>query len=572
MIDATGRHTGGPRRRIRLPRPAALYEALVEEMPDELVRCRALGGLYVCGALLALLACTMPPPAGVSRAAILALAVTAGAIGLLILCFPRLLRRTSLAPVVGLGTVLISVGVYCSRATDSVVALLYVWSAFEAAYFLTRRQAIGQLGLIGASYAVALAVAPGGGRAVHWLLLMGTVLAAAGLVGLMRVRMNRVVERLSDASRTDPLTGLLNRRGFAELVDVELGRARRSGRPLSLLVADLDHFKRLNDHVGHAAGDAALARFAAVARSCCRRHDVVGRLGGEEFALLLPDADAERGFLVAERLRAGFAEATAAGTRCTVSVGIASTATARPDREGMTEAADQALYAAKALGRDRCVIYSREVIDGVLGTPSASGHEQLSAMLLLAETLDVRLHGGTEHSRTVGRLAAIIASHLGFESDHVERVRLAGILHDIGKVALPGAILEKDGPLTADEWAQVRSHPEIGAHVVAAARLDDVSAWVRAHHERPDGDGYPGRLSGGRIPLEARILAVADAYEAMVNGRAHRDALRPEDALRELHRHAGAQFDGRVVDALAAALAQCELAGRGAEPGVRGQG
>jgi diguanylate cyclase (GGDEF)-like protein/putative nucleotidyltransferase with HDIG domain len=565
MIDARERHRGtGRRRRRRLPRPAALYETLVEDMPDELVRCRALGGLYVCGALLALATCGLSTPPGVSQGAILAIAATAALVGLLLLAFPRVARSASLAPIVALGTVLISLGVYFSNTTDSVAALLYVWSAFQAAYFLTRREAIAQILLIGAGYAAALAFVAGADRAVHWLLLMGTVVVASTLVGLLRVRMNRVVERLSDASRTDPLTGLLNRRGFEELLEVELARARRSGRPLSLLVADLDHFKRLNDRGGHAEGDAALARFAAVARSCCRRIDAVGRLGGEEFGLLLPDADAERAFLVAERLRSGFAEATTDGARCTVSIGIAGTTTTEPDRRSMAEAADQALYAAKALGRDRCVIYSREVIDGVLGSPSAArGHEQLSAMLLLAETLDVRLHGGTEHSRTVGRLSAIIASRLGLESDHVERVRLAGILHDIGKVALPGAILEKAGPLTPDEWAQVRSHPEIGAHVVAAARLDDVSAWVRAHHERPDGDGYPRRLAGGRIPLESRILAVADAYESMVNGRAHRGALSPQDALLELHRHVGAQFDGRVVNALEAALGRRERGAAG---------
>ncbi len=240
---------------------------------------------------------------------------------------------------------------------------------------------------------------------------------------------------------------------------------------------------------------------------------MLGRLGGEEFALLLPDADAERAFLVAERLRCEFAEATAANTRCTVSVGISSTATTRLDGEAMLQAADQALYAAKALGRDRCIIYSREVLNGVLTAPTvARGHEQLAAMLALAETLDVRLHGGAEHSRTVGRLAAMIASRLGFDADHVERVRLAGILHDIGKVAVPGAMLEKDGPLTAEEWAQVRRHPEIGAHVAAAARLDDVSAWVLAHHERVDGAGYPrpavGRAhpAGGTDPRRRRRL------------------------------------------------------------------
>ncbi len=531
-------------------------------MPDEIVRCRALGGLYVCGGLLALGAFALPGPPGLSTRAILLLGAVAAAVGLLILACPRLLRPSLFAPIVAFGTLLISVAVYLTHAAGSVCALLYVWSAFDAAYFLSRREAVGQLAFIGIGYGTALALAPGNTKASSWLLLMGTVVAAAALVGLLRARMGRLVERLSDASRTDPLTGLLNRRGFEELMEVELARARRTGRPLSLMIADLDHFKRLNDRGGHAAGDAALQRFAAVARSCSRRVDVLGRLGGEEFALLLPDADAKRAFLVAERLRRGFADATSGGAGTTVSVGIASMSATDPDREALMAAADQALYAGKALGRDRCVIYSREILDSVLGAPApARGHDQqLSAMLALAETLDGRTHGGADHSRTVGRLAAIIASHLGFDADRVERVRLAGILHDIGKVAVPHTILEKDGPLTAEEWAHVRRHPEIGAQVAAAARLDDVSAWVLAHHERVDGDGYPARLSGGRIPLEARILAVADAYEAMVSGRAHRPALGSEDALQELRRHVGTQFDAHVVDALGSALARRALA------------
>jgi len=546
---------------MSLPRAAALYQALVEEMPDEVVHFRALGGMFVCGALMAFGAFALPHPAGLSRPALLALGAGAAAVGLLILARPRRLAPWPLTPIVAGGTVLISLGVYFSHASDSVSALLYAWSAFDAAYFLTRRAALGQLALIGIGYGAALALVPGDARTVRWLFVMVTVLAAATLVGLLRGRTGRLVDRLSDASRTDPLTGLLNRRGFDELMELELARAGRSGRPVSVLIADLDHFKRLNDRGGHAAGDAALARFAAVAQSCCRRVDVLGRLGGEEFALLLPDADAEHALLVAERLRRGFAEATRASTRCTVSVGVASMTATRLGRGAVMQAADQALYAAKALGRDRCVVYSREVVDGVLaGPPPAAGQESLSAMLLLAEALDVRLHGGAEHSRTVGRVAAIIASHLGFDADHVERVRLAGVLHDIGKVVVPHTVLGKDGPLTTEEWVQVRQHPQIGAHVAAAARLDDVSEWVLAHHERVDGDGYPGRLAGGHIPLEARILAVADAYESMINGRAHRGALDAQDALGELRRHVGAQFDERVVDALACALARRELA------------
>ncbi len=217
---------------MRIVHPPALYETLVEDLPDELVRSRALGGLFLCGGLLALGAFALPRPAGMDTTAILLLGAIAAAVGLLVVAAPRLFRPALFAPIVALGTLLISAGVYFTHETSSVAALLYVWSAFDAAYFLTRRQAIAQVVFIGLAYGVALALVPGADRAARWLLLVGTVVAASALVGLLRARMARLVERLSDASRTDPLTGLLNRRGFAEVMELEMARARRGGRPL----------------------------------------------------------------------------------------------------------------------------------------------------------------------------------------------------------------------------------------------------------------------------------------------------------------------------------------------------
>ncbi len=532
-------------------------EAVIERMSEETVRCRSLGGLFFSGGVLASTSLLLPHPSQVVDAAVLTLGLIACVTGAFMLLVPQLVPSWALAPVLVLGTALITLAVCFTQSSSSVYALLYVWVGFDAAYFFPRRQAITQIATIGVAYAVALAVVPGHDRAERWLLLFGTVLVASLLVGILRERVERLISTLADAARTDALTGLLNRRGFQELMEIETERALRSQRPLAIIVGDLDHFKHLNDRSGHAAGDLALRRFAEIATAASRRIDAVARIGGEEFALLLPDTEQHAAYLLAERLRRAVKEPSVDGNLPTVSFGVASFPSHAPDAEALMLAADQALYAAKALGRDRCVIYNPEVLASVLGghVDPEAGNEHLSAVLVLAETLDLRDSGTSSHSQTVGRLAALIAKSLGFEDRRVERIRLAGILHDIGKIGIPDWILHKPGKLVEAEWAEIRKHPEMGARIAASAKLDDISEWILSHHERVDGRGYPRRLSAELMPVEAKILAVADAYEAMTADRVYRAALPAEAAERELLRESGTQFDADVVRALLAAIA-----------------
>jgi putative nucleotidyltransferase with HDIG domain len=172
----------------------------------------------------------------------------------------------------------------------------------------------------------------------------------------------------------------------------------------------------------------------------------------------------------------------------------------------------------------------------------------VAALAALAEAVQVRDGATAEHSVTVGRLARTTALALGLDPAHAAEVELAGMLHDLGKVGTPDSILRKPGPLTEDECIEVRKHSEIGARIVGAAGLRDVAAWVLLHHERPDGSGYPRGLSGDAIPLEAAIVAVADAYEAMTTDRVYRRALDTATARAELEEAAGTQFDARVVE------------------------
>lgn len=181
-----------------------------------------------------------------------------------------------------------------------------------------------------------------------------------------------------------------------------------------------------------------------------------------------------------------------------------------------------------------------------LEDPVAVGTE---TALALAEQIDRRDPATALHSSRVASYCGEIARGLGLAPTHAERLRVAGVLHDVGKAALPDSILKKPGPLDEGEWAQMRRHPELGARLLADPDLADVRTWVLAHHERPDGRGYPFGLVGPDIPLEARVLAVADAYEAMTSDRVYRPALGPERAQEELRRGAGSQFDPQVVDA-----------------------
>jgi diguanylate cyclase (GGDEF)-like protein len=370
------------------------------------------------------------------------------------------------------------------------------------------------------------------------------------------VESTRQLEHLRHLAVHDPLTGLRNRRGLEPRIEDEIA----ASSAVSVLVCDLDDFRRVNDELGQEAGDEVLRRFAGVLRRCTRGSDVPTRLDGEEFAVVLRDTDRVAALAVAERLRAAVRdEFTDLPVPVSVSVGLAATGTDLDTASEVLRAAHRALDAAKRLGRDQAVPYQPQttgLLDGLGHANGAAGNgEQLAAAMLLAETLDLRDIGTSLHSHTVGQLAEQTGRHLGWADDRIERLHAAGVLHDIGKLGIPDAILQKPGALDADEWQEMRRHPEIGARILEHANLRDIADWVRAHHERVDGRGYPAGLAGTAIPAEARVLAVADAYEAMTADRPYRRGMGPDAAEAELRRAAGTQFDAEVVEALLEAIA-----------------
>lgn len=434
-------------------------------------------------------------------------------------------------------------------------ALPYVFPALGAAWLGSRSIIALELAAVGALLAgettdrgLGLALGEAAGT-------LAVIAALALMAAFARGRAREAVARLTDIAQRDPLTALLNRRGFEDALEAELERARRTGAGLSLIVADLDSFKQLNDSHGHAAGDQALRQVADAMRSSRRSWDAIARVGGEEFALLAPHTDEHGAYILAERVRTAIERSLARGPEgpLTASFGIASHPGHGQSAEALLQAADQALYAAKRLGRNRSVVASAEV-SGVPPSRERSDRAEtpveLGSLLTLAEALDVRDSGSTTHCHRVGRYAELIARELGLSPTSVERIRIAGVLHDVGRVGVPDELISRDGPLSREEWRWVRLHPEIGARMLETTDSEDIGAWVLAHHERPDGTGYPAGARAQELPLEGAILGVADAYEAMTAGRPYRPAIDPQVATDELRRGAGRQWDERVVDAL----------------------
>ena len=533
---------------------------------DRAIMARSLAYLFAAGGALAFVSLVLPQADEVGgfrhvRALEWMSVVAATALTLFLYLAPRRLGLWVYELILACGTVLISSAVYFSSdgASASAYVVLYVLVALYASYFFSRVRALAQGAFIGIAYGVVLVLQdPPGAPLARWLTIVGTLVVAGALVRMLRERLERLIGQLQEAAHTDVLTGLLNRRGFEDVFEVELERAQRAERPMSLIIGDIDRFKNLNDRFGHKEGDRALQRVARVLQQHKRKIDTAARIGGEEFAVLVPEADEHDAYILAERLRHKIDEAFAdREPAATISFGIA----AYPLHGGRTDAlliaGDQALYAAKELGRDRSVIHNSEIAAALASAATrrvAQREGYLATVLALAEALDIRDSGSTQHSQTVGRLAELTARELQLPNDLVERVRIGGILHDIGQIGLPESVRRKPGSLDPEDWTEVRKHPEVGARMLENTTVEDISWWVLNHHERPDGTGYPQGLAGDDIPLEARIIAVADAYEAMTSDRPYRSALTPEAAKEQLLAAAGTQFDRTAVEALLRAL------------------
>lgn len=389
---------------------------------------------------------------------------------------------------------------------------------------------------------------------------------------------------------TDPMTGLFNRRYFTEQLSKEIDRYQRFGHPFSYIIVDLDYLKKINDSLGHHFGDVAIKHIANVMKRSVRDVDTVGRFGGEEFVVLLPETAHENARMVANRICAAIRAKPVEGIGViTASLGLATFPQDAQDRDKLQELADQALYLAKHRGRNQVCSVIEDLVpsqEGKTDEPapaagdahapaavpaaaagaeapgSASGSEAagtvdlvlanekgiLGLITQIVKAIDEKDAYGNERSPRAYTYANSIAQSLRLSKEHAELVSLSAAFSNIGKLSIPEEILRKNGPLSADEMAQIRKCPSVGAKFLEPAKmLYKLSSVIEALHENWDGSGYPKGLKSEEIPLESRIIALVDAYVAMTSDRPYRKSMSKQEAIKQIQDDSGKKYDPRLV-------------------------
>ena len=364
----------------------------------------------------------------------------------------------------------------------------------------------------------------------------------------------RLLEQARAEAERDPLTGLLNHRAFHKRYEEEARRAQGAGSSLAVAVLDLDNFKFFNDSYGHEAGNEVLRQVADALRGACRGGDSLSRFGGDEFALLLPDVGADvTADEIAARLTSGLRDVSyrpldgVSAIPVSLSVGVALFPADAPHRSAVMELADERLLRAKTggLGGGEARLV-RDSMQGLVGFPMLDA---------LVNAVDAKDRYTRRHSEDVMAHGLRIAHALGLDDESRRTFQIAALLHDVGKIGVPDAILRKPGALTPEEFEAVKQHPVMGAVIVGAVSgLEGTLEAVRHHHERWDGGGYPDGLTGEATPLTARMMAVADAYSAMTSDRPYRKGRNPAQAQAVLEAGAGTQWCPTCVRAFLGAM------------------
>ena len=354
------------------------------------------------------------------------------------------------------------------------------------------------------------------------------------------------VQQLAEEARTDSLTRLGNHRAFQDDLTSTIAVRSTTGQPFTLMAIDLDGLKRINDTKGHPAGDAHIRRVAGCLVATVADAGTVYRTGGDEFMVLLPGKRNWHGLTLAGKIDQATRVAT--GARA-VSVGVTESV-GMEGRHLLVHQADVALYEAKRTRLSAVAYHPGLGLGGEVVSTEQPSHDQRTLAAALARAVDAKDVGTRSHSETVAQLCVDIGRRLGLQPRDLERLRLAGLLHDVGKIGVADQILQKPEPLGPDEQSAMTEHVEIGHAILLAAELPTEAHWVLHHHERYDGTGYPERLGGSAIPIQSRIISVADAFEAMTGSRPYRQGMPVDEAIAELRSHAGTQFDARCVHAL----------------------
>lgn len=332
-------------------------------------------------------------------------------------------------------------------------------------------------------------------------------------------------ERLRHMSYHDQLTGLYNRRFFEEeLKRLDVPR----NLPISIVMGDINGLKLINDSFGHAIGDQLLVKAAQVLRRVCRTDDIIARLGGDEFVFLLPKTEASQAANIIDRMKGLMSEEKIANIEMSFSFGYDTKVAEKQHMLEVLANAENHMYRNKL--HERSSMRSKTV-DIIMSTLFEKSSREMM------------------HSKRVSEICRDIASMMNFEKDYVNQIGIAGLVHDIGKIGVDEKILNKAGGLTREEWQEIMKHPVTGWRILSSTNeFSELAKFILEHHEKWDGSGYPKGLKGEEISIEARIISIADAYDAMTSKRTYHDEFSRERAVEELEKCSGSQFDPAIVD------------------------
>jgi diguanylate cyclase (GGDEF)-like protein len=351
---------------------------------------------------------------------------------------------------------------------------------------------------------------------------------------------------------TDPVSGAYNFRFFQDCIETALKHALKHDEQLSLAVIDIDDFANINTLYGHVRGDEVLKAIVESFRPNIRSADILCRIGGDEFIIIMPNTNLHETKSLISRLQEVLRDIEGAGVGgIKFTAGIAGYPLHGADKDELERMADAALYWGKFNGKNQVVVFDSSIVDVLSPQERVKKAEELaymSTIRALAAAIDARDPYTQHHSENVAALAVVLADELGLEKERIKLIETAAMLHDVGKIGIQDSVLKKPGSLTPKELAQIWEHPKLGQKILAGTAFSEILPWIGAHHEHWDGSGYPDGITGKAIPYESRILAICDAYDAMTSKRLYRDALSYSDALKELRKWRGKQFDPDVTD------------------------
>ncbi len=361
------------------------------------------------------------------------------------------------------------------------------------------------------------------------------------------------IDMLKGLVHYDGLTGLYNHRYFYDMIEEYFSDAQERNQPLALLFMDLDYFKYYNDLNGHQEGDEVLKTIAELIKNSVRATDIVSRYGGEEFAVILPNTEQEEALRIAERVRLAVwteefvGEEYLPNERLTISIGVSVYPDNATNEIDLIKYADEALYRAKFLSRNTVQPYY-SILDDLQKDVSENDLEIIASIRTLIAVINAKDRYTYSHIERVVSYCEMMADRLGLDAETKKTFIYAAYMHDLGKINIPEEILIKTGKLTDSEWEILKNHSKNGAEIInSVSVLTDVVPIIMQHHERYDGTGYPMNLKGEEITYLARVLTIADSFDAMTSHRPYQTMKTHAEAFDELAKCSGSQFDPDIV-------------------------